>query len=103
MQIAQMLVGVGITIASFLYAQDPSCGVVRDLIPWCAGMYATYLYFFILFFVERFWPSLFASSSPSSRKESGLEGGGNSNGTAPAAGGVGRSTATRAVKSRKEE
>lgn len=54
MQISQMLVGVGVTAAAYSYQADPSCAVVRDLIPWCAAMYATYLYFFVEFFVERF-------------------------------------------------
>ena len=66
MQISQMLVGVAITAAAYIYQRDPSCGVVRDLIPWCAAMYATYLYFFVEFFVERF---LAASSKKAGREE----------------------------------
>lgn len=58
MQISQMFIGVGITVASALYSRDPeSCGVVRRLIPWCCAMYSTYLYFFVAFFVERFFAS----------------------------------------------
>ena len=56
MQIGQMLVGVGITIAAYYFQKDPSCDVVRSLIPWCCAMYATYLYFFLEFFVVRFFP-----------------------------------------------
>ena len=55
MQINQMLVGVGITAAAFIFQKDPACSVVRDLLPWCAAMYATYLYFFVEFFFERFF------------------------------------------------
>ncbi len=56
MQITQMLVGVGITVAAAVYSRDPEqCGVVQDLVPWCCAMYSTYLYFFVAFFVERFF------------------------------------------------
>lgn len=106
MQISQMFVGVGITIAAAIYSRQPnSCDVVTNLIPWCCAMYvparhtctfysynrsiddgtdrpsdrrageltdwptphtppfpfhndnrySTYLYFFVTFFVERFF------------------------------------------------
>ena len=67
MQISQMLVGVGVTAAAQIYGKDPKCAVVRDLIPWCAAMYSTYLYFFCEFFVERF---IAAASKASSKKTS---------------------------------
>jgi len=69
-----MLVGVAITAAAYIYQRDPSCGVVRDLIPWCAAMYATYLYFFVEFFVERFLAA--SSKKAGAGREGGKKGGG---------------------------
>eukprot|EP00952_Eustigmatos_sp_NYUAD-ZCMA_P009386 38810-Eustigmatos_ZCMA.PRE.1 len=46
-QINQMFVGVAICIASGIYMRDPTCAVVPEMVPWCAAMYATYLYFFV--------------------------------------------------------
>lgn len=89
-QISQMLVGVGITIAAYFFQKDPACSVVRGLLPWCAAMYATYLYFFVEFFIQRF-----GGASPSSPPEGKARKGSSSrtNGSAPAAGG--RSTRSR--------
>lgn len=71
MQISQMLVGVGITGAAFIYQRDPSCSVVRELIPWCCAMYSTYLYFFCEFFVERFFAK--KKNKPSTGKKTNGE------------------------------
>ncbi len=79
MQITQMLVGVGVTIAAYVFAKDPECEVVRHMIPWCAAMYSTYLYWFCEFFVKRF-------IAPATKASSKAQKAPKENGTAPAAG-----------------
>ncbi|TFJ84845.1 hypothetical protein NSK_003877 [Nannochloropsis salina CCMP1776] len=97
-QILQMLVGVGITVSAFVFSRDPSCALVRGLIPWCAAMYATYLYFFVLFFLERFFPAFNPAAPGAARGLSGGKAGRTGGGvrrrrggeSVPAAGGGGR-------------
>jgi len=57
-QINQMFVGVGVTVAAFIYHREGNCeGVVDWLLPYCCFMYATYLYFFVEV-SNCFWSSL---------------------------------------------
>lgn len=50
-----MFAGVFLTYKAWEYSKsDPECDVVKHMLPWCAAMYATYLYFFVEFFARRF-------------------------------------------------
>jgi len=53
-QISQMIVGVTISCYAYHYSTtDPDCAVSKEMLPWCAAMYSTYLYLFVEFFAKK--------------------------------------------------
>ena len=56
MQIAQMIVGVTISIFGFIYsARDSTCAVDPYVLKVSAVIYASYLYLFMEFMIKRFF------------------------------------------------
>jgi len=54
-QINQMIVGIIISVAGFIYSSDPECKVNKSLLYFQAAMYGSYLYLFLEFMFKRFF------------------------------------------------
>jgi len=54
-QISQMIVGIIISVAGFVYNSDPECKADKNLLYFQAIMYGSYLYLFMEFMVKRFF------------------------------------------------
>lgn len=56
MQIAQMIVGVTISVFGFVYSsEDSTCAVKPHVLKVSAVIYASYLYLFMEFMIKRFF------------------------------------------------